>query len=274
MTEPFLTIFTTCRPFEDEYADLQCNAITSWTKMKPTPEVMLIGNEKGVADLAKHLKLRHIPFVERNRWGHPLLAALFWTGMTCGKGKYLCYCNADVMLLSDFMPSLEACARTFDVFLMVGPRWDVDIGGALDFKGDWEGYVRKRMQTHGKRHKPTGMDYFAYAPTAFLPGSFPALTGGGALTWDAWLVWKAMNNRIPVIEASRTVTAIHQEHQYGNRKTTEIKWNRVMANEDRKGRGYVWDVPYRVVNAGRKLVVEEATGNNRRWGQEAGWEWE
>jgi hypothetical protein len=34
--------------------------------------------------------------------------------------------------------------------------------------------------------------------------------------WDNWLVWKAMDAEIPVVDASQAVLAVHQNHDYAH----------------------------------------------------------
>jgi hypothetical protein len=36
----------------------------------------------------------------------------------------------------------------------------------------------------------------------------------GRVRWDNWLIWKALNSRVTVVNASSSVLAIHQNHNY------------------------------------------------------------
>ncbi len=42
---------------------------------------------------------------------------------------------------------------------------------------------------------------------------FPRLAIGRVF-WDNWLVWKVINDKIPVVDASLVVRAVHQNHDY------------------------------------------------------------
>ena len=270
-----LTIFTTCRPFEGEFADIQRNAVTSWALLKPEPQIILIGAEMGTAELAKDMRLKYLPSVQRNIWDTPLLSSLFWSAITCGTGDVLCYVNSDIILLDDFMPAVEACARKFSgAWLLTGPRWDVPVEGQLNIEEDWRGSIRKTLKEHGKRHKPTGLDYFVFPRGTFEPASFPPLAVGRT-AWDAWLVWKARSKRVPTIDGSMSITAVHQMHEKGG-KPEEKKTNQAMASSDRLGRGYIWEGKYRVVpGPGRKLIVQSAPDAAVLWSANTGWEdWE
>jgi hypothetical protein len=68
-----LTIFACPKPFTDPHiAIIQRNAITSWTLLRPRPEIILFGDEPGVTEICKELGLRHVGEVERNEYGTPL----------------------------------------------------------------------------------------------------------------------------------------------------------------------------------------------------------
>src|SRR5436190_23067843 len=97
-----LTIFATLKPFRDSAALIQRNAILSWTRLKPRPEVMLIGNEAGVAEFAREHSLRHVPEMERNAYGTPLVSSIFAQAERHAEGDRLAYVNADIILLNDF----------------------------------------------------------------------------------------------------------------------------------------------------------------------------
>ena len=75
-----ITIFSTLKPMEGHIGIIQRNAVTSWTKLKCNPEVILLGDETGVAKLCDDLNIKHIPNVECNEYGRPLIKDLFKKG--------------------------------------------------------------------------------------------------------------------------------------------------------------------------------------------------
>ena len=268
-----LTIFSTCRPFVGDIGVIQTNAITSWTKLKPAVEVLLIGDEEGTETLAKKLGVKWLRNVQRNRWGIPYLADVFWGGITGATNDVVCYANADVILLDDFMAAAGAVMRAYSgAYLMTGPRWDVRLD-ALNFGAqDWRGDLLRHLKIKGKRHKPTGLDYFLFTRQTFIPTSFPALAIGQT-SWDAWLVWKALSKKIPVIDASAVVTAIHQHHDKAGSNDEMRKMNHAIAEMDRIGRGYIWETDKRIIRGPNgRLVVKTAAGPVDHWSKDAGWE--
>jgi len=62
MPEPLLTLFSTPKPFTDPHiAMIQKNAIQSWKQLGEEVEIVLVGEEMGVKEIARELKVRFIP---------------------------------------------------------------------------------------------------------------------------------------------------------------------------------------------------------------------
>ena len=115
-----LTLFTTPKLFESHAAVIQRNAIRSWTLLRPACEVILFGDDEGTAEVASELGVRHVPQVARNEHGTPLVGDLFAKAQRLATGSLLCYVNADIMLMNDFVLAARRVARLKARFLMVG----------------------------------------------------------------------------------------------------------------------------------------------------------
>ena len=73
-----LTIFTAPKPFTNPHiALIQRNAIRSWLSLGPQVEVILLGEEDGLAEAAAELGVKHLPEVARNASGTPLVSSMF-----------------------------------------------------------------------------------------------------------------------------------------------------------------------------------------------------
>jgi hypothetical protein len=79
MTEkPLITLFTCPKPFTNPHiAMIQRNAIRSWKELGDRVEIVLLGEEDGLAEAAQELGVRHIPEIKRNDQNTPLLSSLF-----------------------------------------------------------------------------------------------------------------------------------------------------------------------------------------------------
>jgi len=203
-----LTLFTTTKPFRGRDAANQRNAILSWLQLRPHCEIILFGNEEGSADVAKEFGLRHIPDMACNEYGTPLLNAMFETAQQLSNRSLLCYINADIILLSDFISAVRRIP--FRRFLMIGQRWDVDISQPLDINyAGWENQLRQYVQSRGVLHPYTGIDYFVF-PRQLWDDIPPFAIG--RFTWDNWLVYESRMHKAAVIDATPVVMAVHQNH--------------------------------------------------------------
>jgi hypothetical protein len=68
---------------------IQRNAITSWTKLNPRPEIFLFGEEKGTAEIAAELQIGHLRDIRRNEFGTPLLSDLMQRAKEVSKSPML-----------------------------------------------------------------------------------------------------------------------------------------------------------------------------------------
>jgi len=117
-----LTIFAMPKAFVGHTDAIQRNAITSWTKLKRHSEIILFGNDEGVAEFAQRYDLRHISGVKCNEFGTPLLNDLFTKAQAAASNDICVYVNSDIILMDDFTEAIKSVARRFDQFLMVGRR--------------------------------------------------------------------------------------------------------------------------------------------------------
>ncbi len=72
-----LTLFTIAKPFRGEFATIQRNAILSWTLIRPACEILLLGDEEGIREIAAEVGAIHVSEVERNEFGTPLVSRIF-----------------------------------------------------------------------------------------------------------------------------------------------------------------------------------------------------
>jgi len=218
-----LTLLTIPKPFCGHIAVIQRNAIQSWTLLQPRPEVIVFGDDEGVADIAKEFSVRHVAEVARNEYGTPLLNDLFEKAQSLVTHGLLCYVNADIILMTDFMEAVKRVVRHKRRCLMVGQRWDMDIKESLDFSPGWEERLRTAVMEQGTLHRETGIDYFV-SPLGLLSDIPPFAIGRTA--WDNWLVYRARSQLVPVIDATQVVMAIHQSHDYSYHSSEkEGVWN-------------------------------------------------
>ena len=207
-----MTIFTIPKPFRGHIGVIQTNAIRSWVSLRPACEVILFGDEEGTAEIASELGIRHIREVERNEYSTPLVSSMFSVAQDVAKYQLMCYISADIILMSDFLPAISQIK--VPSFVLVGQRWDVDLSEPVDFdKPDWEAYLRAHVTEEGKLHPPTAIDYFVF-PRGLYRDIPPFAVGRTA--YDDWLLYWTRTLKVPLIDATKVITAIHQNHDYSH----------------------------------------------------------
>ena len=207
-----LTIFTIPKAFEGRIGPIQFNAIGSWLRLQPACEVLLFGDEDGTAEAAAQLGVRHVPGIECSEHGTPLVSSALHLAEKLSSRDLFCYVNADIILVSDFVRSLAHVE--VKPFLVVGRRWDTDLEGAIDFNNpSWESKLLEHVHSNGVLHRPHGLDYFVFPHGLFE--DMPAFVIG-RVGWDNWMVLHARLAQVPVVDATRSITAIHQNHDYSH----------------------------------------------------------
>jgi len=208
-----LTVFSIPKPFKGHIGTIQRNAITSWTLLRPRPEIILFGNDEGTAALAQELGLRHVPEIACNEYGTPLLGDLFRQAGRNADSKYMCYVNADILLVSDFARALPWVWERQPRFLIVSKRINLSVTEPLAFEAGWEEAVKAHSRESGVPAGHTAIDIFV-----FPKGTYPHVPdfGVGRLWFDQWLIKAAKESGIPVIDLSRVAPLFHQNHDYNH----------------------------------------------------------
>ncbi len=223
-----LTLCTVPKPFTGEMATIQHNALSSWAALEPRPRIVLTGDDEGVAEAAQRWGAHHEPGIECSEFGTPLLHSILAAGEAATDGGVTCFVNADVMLFADFMEALARVSDRFESFLMTGRGWRLDPPASTSDLAA----VREAARAAADRRPTASSEYFAYTPGLF--DHVPPFALGRYGGYDQWLLWRARDLGEPVVDASRDVVAVHQEHGYDHidggvvtqRRGIEAKRNR------------------------------------------------
>jgi len=204
------TIFSIPKPFIDPHISIiQENAIKSWASLSNDVEVILCGDDSGVAEMCQKNNIQHIGGLECTEAGTPLLSSAFQLVRERAKYNILVFINADIILTKDFLKIFNFLPEKD--FLVVGRRWDLNITKLLDFSGKWEDEVNSLINKSGKLHAPAGSDYFIFNKDSFK--NLPPFAVG-RVGWDNWMLQNAFNKNIIVVDATPLAKVIHQNHDY------------------------------------------------------------
>lgn len=247
---PNLTIFSAPKPFTNPHiAIIQRNAIRSWLELGPQVEVILVGEEEGLAQTAAELGVQHQPMVRRNAQGTPLVSSIFELARQHSRSRTLAYVNADIILLPDFLAVIEGVERVVNNFLIVGQRWDLDVRQPLDFSRGWQERLQQDLQQRGRRHAATGSDYFIFPRTCFTDMPDFAIGRAG---WDNWMIYAARRNGWACVDASQEIQIVHQDHDYSHLPGSQPHYKLPETFEN-------------IRLAGGRLTIFNLPDANRRW---------
>lgn len=206
-----LTVFSIPKGFVDPHISLiQRNAIRSWVALGPEVEVLVMGDDPGVAEVAGEEGAVHIGEIATNEFGTPLLDRAFALAAERGTGERVCYANGDIVLLEDFLAAVRRLPP--GPSLGIGQRWDCDITEPLSFErppGELAAWVR----TYGRLDLGRGSDYFVFPRTTDF--GIPAFAVGRP-GWDNWMMGRTLELGYPLIDMTAVTTVVHQNHDYGH----------------------------------------------------------
>ena len=234
---------------------IQHNAIKSWTLL-PDVEVILLGEETGLAEAARELGVKHIQTVKRNANGTPLISSMFQLARENSHSDLLCIINADMILMPDF---LEAARESRDLllgkrqqkFVLLSQRWDLDINQPIEFTEGWENRLRSTVHRQGQLHRPAGSDFFLFPLSSYI--DIPDFTIGRA-GWDNWMIYKARREKWTVIDCTPSVMIVHQNHDYSHLPGGKPHYEHPDTNENIRLAGGEANIRYTVLDATHQLT--------------------
>ena len=213
-----ITFFTTTKGFAGRALVHQDNAIRSWTASAGNAEVVVFGDGAGVREARDRLGFLHIPDVKTSDEGTPLINDMFGRIGSVAAHDICCFVNSDILLSPGFTRSLAAIHDLLRTrYLVAGQRTDVDLEREIRFGQEWEKELEAVCTRSGRIHPPLGSDYFAFPRGQYRREDIPGLLVGRG-GWDLWMIADGRRKGFRVIDLSREVLVVHQNHDYAHRK--------------------------------------------------------
>lgn len=245
-----ITLFSAPKPFTDPHiATIQRNAIKSWTLL-PDVEVLLIGDESGLAEVAKELSITHLPNVKCSDNGTPLISSMFQLARENSHSDLLCIINADMLLMPDFVEAAKQSTHLSDKFVLLSQRWDLDVTQPLDFSAGWEDRLRSTTHVQGELHRPAGSDFFLFPKSCYTEVPDFAIGRAG---WDNWMIFHARHENWPVIDCTTSIMIVHQNHDYRHLPGGKPHYEHPETNENIRLAGGPAAVRYTILDATHRL---------------------
>ncbi len=172
-----------------------------------------MGRDDGVEEAAAKCGVGYGGEVKRTERGTPILRDAFMKAASLAKHDLLCYVNADIIFMDDFLNAVDVVLKKCQSkdFVMVGRRWGLDVDTPIDFAADWQAQLKTRAFQEGELFTPAGSDYFVFRPG--LSVDMPAFAVGRPF-WDNWIMYHARHTKVPLVDATAAITVVHQNHDY------------------------------------------------------------
>lgn len=248
---PLITLFSAPKPFINPHiAMIQRNAIKSWTLL-PDVDVILLGEEQGLAEAARELGVKHIAHVERNANGVPLISSMFKLARENSNSDLLCIINTDMVLMPDFVEAAKKVKGLRSEFVLLSQRWDLDVTKPLDFSGDWSRGLRSMVHGQGQLHRPAGSDFFLFPRSCYM--DVPSFVIGRS-GWDNWMIYKARKENWAAVDCTPSVMIVHQNHDYSHLPEGKPHYEHPDTNENIRLAGGQANVRYTILDATHRLV--------------------
>lgn len=207
-----ISLFTVAKPFRGHAELIQRNAIRSWRASCNDAQIIVYGDEPGTRENCEDLGVDFGGAIFRSEFGRFLVSDAFNQIRKRSEFELLGYVNCDIILLDDFRRSLEALVREGPRrFLLSARRRLVDVNETLSFERESD---REALRSAALR---TGsLDGYSALDCFVFPRSFgfemPAFAVG-QIAWDNWMVYQAIQDGVPVIDATHDCVLIHQNHE-------------------------------------------------------------
>jgi hypothetical protein len=208
-----ISILCSPKPFVDEAAWNQLNALRSWRAIHPDVEIFVFGSPVGAVKVAQEVKAKLVPEIECSASGAPSFNAMNAYMAQQGQYDLQVYVNCDIILNETIIAAMQTAHQHFGKFLLVGERLDLAQAISLDTREfNWiakldEFAAGGQLTSHG----PTGADYFGYVRGMWK--ELPPVYMGRAMC-DQALLHYSLKHHVPIIDASLAILAVHQYHDY------------------------------------------------------------
>ncbi|UOD35546.1 hypothetical protein DSN97_04270 [Deferribacteraceae bacterium V6Fe1] len=209
------------KDFSDEFEIIQFNSINSWLDLSVENEVYLLcdNNFKKYQFPTKVKYIKGLEYTEHNK---PCLKSAFELIKNNINANYIVFVNSDIILLDNFSKVAKKIIEEIkEDFLVVGKRININIQNKIDFRDiHWWDKIFN-IGKESKEDTELSIDYFFFHRN-FLNDRFPKLSIGG-MYWDNWLISKAFRDKLILVDVSKAITALHQNHKYkGNLTVKDI----------------------------------------------------
>lgn len=184
------------------------NAIRSWMRLRPKPEVLVFGGDRAIVGAEG---ARYITGYRSNESGLPYLDSMIEVAHREATNDIILFTSDHLILFQDLVKAIQQVSDKFPKFLIVGQRHEIDLPELMLMDDRWEQRLRKHIEDYGKLGGLAAKDYMIWR----RPLDFEILPFHiGRPRYDSWLLYAAIKAGIPTIDATGGITALHPRHDF------------------------------------------------------------
>lgn len=212
---PMLTLFTSWN--DDTEKHLVHNlTLLNWISLKPFVIPVVFTNETSVAEQCEKAGFQVLPISVSAADGIPVLKYMYRDVMAKYNSTFYAYSNGDILytetLVNTLLQLKNSSVDLSKPVIMVGQRTNVE--NVTEIEGSSWGNISQVAAGRGKLFTGWAEDFFVTSPSFPWPDIAEVVIGRRA--YDNWLVYFSRKAKYLVIDATKTVLAVHQTTKAGN----------------------------------------------------------
>lgn len=206
-----ITFLSSPKAFIGQIDVIQKNAIRSWKAVYPDVEVIIYGDGERVAETCREMGVHHVPDIQCSPSDTPYFNSIVEHSNIHARHDIQCYLNCDILMTESVITAIKSLM--LPRYLLIGQRMDLADNTNLDVTtNNWEKKLQQlKKQGKANMHAPSGMDYFIF-PRGLWKELPKLVIGRGG--YDNALLAFCIGKRIPIIDATASIVAFHQFHDY------------------------------------------------------------
>lgn len=262
-----LIIFTTCKPFINDNAWRQEQAIKSWTLLENIEKkIIIIGNDKGTKEICEKYNLIHEPNI-KTLDGVPYLYEMFLIANNYAHDDdIMLWTNSDMIYFQDMITTIlnfKQQKPDEKNYLLVGRRIDWhnpkilenisknDFFNKINFKNIATINIEKQDSLYNEcsLHSASGIDYVIHSKTTFLNNLDPNLVIAGT-RHDMIMLGVGIDKKYFTCDITATCPVIHQNHGYSDKNLNKLKENNLKCIGNQR---WIYESPYKSITINNKI---------------------
>jgi hypothetical protein len=218
---PILTMFTSWVPSKEKYL-CRKTTVLNWREFHPHITPILFTNISDLKQRVEQKGWQTLPIIKTDI-ALPVLKHMYLTATAHFKSTFYAYANGNILFTESLLKTLIAVQRHFvgqnQTILIVGQRTNVKNISATQAKNF--NSLQKISTERGSLYTPWGVDYFITSAN-FPWREMPDVVIERA-PYNNFILLESIRRKIVVIDATRTLLAVHHTTKSGNHESHNQK---------------------------------------------------